>query len=54
MKALFEQYDMGKSVVAEVMGQQAGSNAVSTLRSSAKPVAEREGASVHSKREGRA
>ena len=54
VKALFEQYDMGKAVVAEVMGQQAGSNAVSTLRSSAKAVAQREGASVHSKREGRA
>ncbi len=54
VKALFEQYDMGKAVVAEVMGQQAGSNAVSTLLSSAKPVEEREGVSVHSKREGRA
>ena len=54
VKALFEQYDMGKAVVAEVMGQQARSNAVSTLLSSAKPVEEREGVSVHSKREGRA
>ena len=54
VKALFEQYDMGKAVVAEVMGQQAGSNAVSTLLSSAKPVAEREGASIPFERERRA